>query len=276
MTQKVCINTQRYHRWSRVQHKTHTCLLVHKLIVIGEEGSELCGSVGEDFEDVWQEASLEGNTDFSRLMMVLYNRGACTLFVPLTRLPPWAPLRHREGLFCQEPDSDWFSPVGCRRSTVCFPSSTSLEHRQTTGETPAPTTWQLRVTRRNFLGQKNETVFDNLRAALKVTGGRVWKRSYSPWQLAVQSKLKVEWEIQLLQPNSGKAATLIYVGHFASYIFKKCQTNQTPEPRHAFCDSALVHCTSTPAGVSLRVHGWPWRGLPQDAHWFIYIFNLTF
>lgn len=149
--------------------QTHTCLLVHKLIVVGEEGSELCGSVGEDFEDVWQEASLEGNTEFSRLMMVFYNGRACTSFVPLTRLPPWAPLRHREGLFCQEPDSDWFSPVCCRRSTVCFPSSTSLEHRQTTGETPAPTIWQLRVTRRNFLGKK-WTSFRQLTSCVKSDG----------------------------------------------------------------------------------------------------------
>lgn len=152
--------------------QTHTCLFAHKLIVVGEEGSEFRGSVGEDFEDIWQEASLEGNTEFSRLVMLLWNCRACTLFVPLIRLPPWAPLRHREGLFCSEPDSDWSSPVGCRWSTVCFPSPTFLDHWQTTGETPAPTTWQLRVTRSNFWC-KNEHVFDNLRAALKVTGGRV-------------------------------------------------------------------------------------------------------
>lgn len=76
MTQKVfhhlCMNTQRRQGWSQVKHKhTHTCLLVHKLIVVGEEGSELRGSVGEDFEDIWQEASLERNTEFSRLVMVL-------------------------------------------------------------------------------------------------------------------------------------------------------------------------------------------------------------
>lgn len=45
--------------------QTHTCLFVHKLIVVGEEGSELRGSVGEDFEDIWQEASLDENTEFS-------------------------------------------------------------------------------------------------------------------------------------------------------------------------------------------------------------------
>lgn len=30
----------------------HTCLFAHKFIIVGEEGSELCRSVGEDFEDI--------------------------------------------------------------------------------------------------------------------------------------------------------------------------------------------------------------------------------
>lgn len=30
----------------------HTCLFAHEFIIVGEEGPELCRSVGEDFEDI--------------------------------------------------------------------------------------------------------------------------------------------------------------------------------------------------------------------------------
>lgn len=36
------------------------CLFAHECIIVGEEGSELCRSVGEDFEDIRQKAALLG------------------------------------------------------------------------------------------------------------------------------------------------------------------------------------------------------------------------
>lgn len=37
----------------------HTCLFVHEFIVVGKEGSELGWSVGQNFEDIGQKASLQ-------------------------------------------------------------------------------------------------------------------------------------------------------------------------------------------------------------------------
>lgn len=36
-----------------------TCLFVHQFIVVGKEGSELGWSVGQNFEDIGQKASLQ-------------------------------------------------------------------------------------------------------------------------------------------------------------------------------------------------------------------------
>lgn len=40
------------------EQQIQTCLFVHKFIVVSEEGSKLCWSMGEDFEDIGQKASL--------------------------------------------------------------------------------------------------------------------------------------------------------------------------------------------------------------------------
>lgn len=40
------------------EQQIQTCLFIHKFIVVSEEGSKLCWSMGEDFEDIGQKASL--------------------------------------------------------------------------------------------------------------------------------------------------------------------------------------------------------------------------
>lgn len=40
------------------EQQIQTCLFIHQFIVVSEEGSKLCWSMGEDFEDIGQKASL--------------------------------------------------------------------------------------------------------------------------------------------------------------------------------------------------------------------------
>lgn len=54
----------------------HTCLFAHECIIVGEEGSELRRSVGEDLEDIRQKASLLGNAEFCTLTVRQWNSAA--------------------------------------------------------------------------------------------------------------------------------------------------------------------------------------------------------
>lgn len=116
------------------EKQIQTCLFVHQLIVVGEEGSELCGSVGQNLEDIWQKAPLQGHVQVTRhTTCVIISIPAQQRWIykrqlmcsPWSPLPPLVPRYHTAGLSCTEPDSDWFSPVVHRWSKVWSPPTPS-------------------------------------------------------------------------------------------------------------------------------------------------------
>lgn len=69
-------STWTHHEMITVDKQIHTCLFAHECIIVGEEGSELCRSVGQDFEDIRQKASLFGNAEFCTLTVRQWNNAA--------------------------------------------------------------------------------------------------------------------------------------------------------------------------------------------------------
>lgn len=100
--------------------QSHTSLFVHEQIIKSEESSELGGSMGEDLEHIWQEATLGKDTvwysthyKYTHIYSHRRWEGRWLGVIPSSQPPPSAPRCRRAGFSCKAQDSDWFSPLRC-------------------------------------------------------------------------------------------------------------------------------------------------------------------